>query len=132
MENNTCDTLPQYLVPEGLTLDDLDAYIIVILLRYEAGNITQEDLLNRADALEEFLWKKYGDRETLIFPVWETNAKFRMCSYVIDWMSGSNELGYLITKKDVSILIDFLNKPPTHGSEEKESIQKHGVFRNRN
>lgn len=129
MQDNTDDTLPKYRIPEDLTLDVLDAYVTGVLRKYEAGNLKQEDLLNHGDALEEFLWKKYGDMRTLTFPMWKINAKLRMCSYVIDWMNVSNEFGYLITPKNVAILIDFLNTPHTHDVEKKRKSELREYFK---
>lgn len=129
MQNQVYDTLHKYQVPEDLTIEVLDAYIIGILSKYEAGILKQEDLLNHGDALEEFLWKKYGNRETLTFPMFKTNIKLHICSNVIDWMNTSNEFGYLITKKDTSILIDFLNKPPAHDSEKKGKLELRKYFK---
>jgi hypothetical protein len=123
MKNSTSyDTLPKYLVPEDVTLDTLDSYITDILREYKEGDLKQEDLLNHGDALEEFLWKNYGNRETLTFPKLQTNVKLHMCSNIIDWMNTSNEFGYLITPKDVGVLIDFLNIRPTLESYEKSKI----------
>lgn len=111
MSYNDPDTLPQYRVPEDITLDTLGAYLEEILKRFYNGGMCSGDFASHGEALELFMWRKFGDPEIATYPMWDTDPKFRIYDEIIDAMCGPRFRGVWLRKDDVPHYLKFLNAP---------------------
>ncbi len=112
MEYNEPDTLPQYLVPEDTTFEVLGVYIKGILKRYEAREISMNDVTNHGDSIETFIHKKYGTIENGGYPWFPKAHPFSIPFTVIDYMHNSGG-GYVfwMLPRDVPHFTNFLDTP---------------------
>ena len=122
MSYNDPDTLPQYRVPEDITFDTLGYYIKKILIDYSNGDISLNDVINHGEALEIFIWNKYGDKESFILPSFPYEDKRSIALEVVDYM---DSMDFWILPLDVPYFIEFLETPVGKEKERWENFQKY-------
>jgi hypothetical protein len=126
MSYNEPDTLPEYLVPEDTTFEMLGVYIKGILKRFEAGEISMNDVINHGDSIETFIHKKYGTLENGGYPWFPKEHRFSIPFTVIDYMhnSGGNYV-FLMLPRDVPHFINFLGTPIGKEKEGYETFENY-------
>lgn len=121
----------KYKFPEALQksmkveISSLIKCIKLILTQYIENKLTLVDVMSFGVLLEAFLWNKYKDPSTLLFPAYIMKlSKFSRSLEVIDYLCGNGEENQYISIHTAVELINYLDASVKNEKKYRKIIKK--------